>query len=101
MDLGKGVGACPQNAAKSATMVLPMSTLIICPVCDTHYEIAAAFPPEGRKVRCTKCTHVCRAVPVGPAAQAAMQPQPSPAPQAPQMQPAPPAPPAPWEEPGP
>lgn len=42
-------------------MVLVMSTVIICPVCDTRYEIAASIPPEGRKVRCSKCTHVWQA----------------------------------------
>ena len=41
-----------------------MATLIICPVCDTRYETAAVFPPEGRKVRCSKCTHVWQAMPV-------------------------------------
>ncbi|HSH63664.1 MAG TPA: zinc-ribbon domain-containing protein [Methyloceanibacter sp.] len=41
-----------------------MATLIICPVCDTRYETAAVFPPEGRKVRCSKCSHVWQAVAV-------------------------------------
>jgi predicted Zn finger-like uncharacterized protein len=41
-----------------------MATLIICPVCDTRYETQAVFPPEGRKVRCSKCTHVWQAKPV-------------------------------------
>jgi predicted Zn finger-like uncharacterized protein len=39
----------------------PMATLIICPACDTRYETAAVFPPEGRKVRCSKCGHVWQA----------------------------------------
>ncbi len=38
-----------------------MATLIICPNCQTRYEIAAALPPEGRKVRCSKCSHVWQA----------------------------------------
>jgi predicted Zn finger-like uncharacterized protein len=38
-----------------------MATLIICPACDTRYETAAVFPPEGRKVRCSKCGHVWQA----------------------------------------
>jgi predicted Zn finger-like uncharacterized protein len=45
-----------------------MATLIICPVCDTRYETQAVFPPEGRKVRCSKCTHVWQAKPVTEAA---------------------------------
>lgn len=36
-------------------------TLIICPSCETRYETAAVFPPEGRKVRCSKCGHVWQA----------------------------------------
>ncbi|MFZ2019968.1 MAG: zinc-ribbon domain-containing protein [Methyloceanibacter sp.] len=38
-----------------------MATLIICPTCETRYETAAVFPPEGRKVRCSKCGHVWQA----------------------------------------
>jgi predicted Zn finger-like uncharacterized protein len=38
-----------------------MATLIICPVCETRYETAAVFPPEGRKVRCSKCGNVWQA----------------------------------------
>jgi predicted Zn finger-like uncharacterized protein len=41
-----------------------MATLIICPACGTRYETQAVFPPEGRKVRCSKCTHVWQAQPV-------------------------------------
>ncbi|WP_193407072.1 zinc-ribbon domain-containing protein, partial [Methyloceanibacter methanicus] len=40
-----------------------MATLIICPACGTRYQIKAAFPPEGRKVRCAKCGHVWQAQP--------------------------------------
>ncbi|MGA9443345.1 MAG: zinc-ribbon domain-containing protein, partial [Methyloceanibacter sp.] len=40
-----------------------MATLIICPACGTRYQIKAAFPPEGRKVRCAKCSHVWQAQP--------------------------------------
>jgi len=67
-----------------------MSTLIICPACQTRYEIAAALPPEGRKVRCSKCNHVWQATavasepePAAPTPRAA-EPPPVPAPQAPQ-----------------
>jgi predicted Zn finger-like uncharacterized protein len=64
-----------------------MATLIICPVCDTRYETAAVFPPEGRKVRCSKCSHVWQAVAVtlqpaaagAPSAKPAATPQPKPA----------------------
>ena len=74
-----------------------MATLIICPVCDTRYETKAVFPPEGRKVRCSKCSHVWQAQPVAapepPAPMAPRpqaQPQPAPAARPPQPPPAPP-----------
>jgi predicted Zn finger-like uncharacterized protein len=64
-----------------------MATLIICPVCETRYETQAVFPPEGRKVRCSKCAHVWQAQPVTlppePALRMAPPPQPAAAPQAP------------------
>ena len=82
MDLGNGVGAVPNRFFfLPITMVLPMPTLIICPACGTRYETTAVFPPEGRKVRCSKCTHVWQAHPVSrPAAEAV--PQQAPMPQA-------------------
>ncbi|HLC08077.1 MAG TPA: zinc-ribbon domain-containing protein [Methyloceanibacter sp.] len=43
-----------------------MATLIICPTCGTRYEIAAVIPPEGRKVRCSKCSHIWQALPMPP-----------------------------------
>jgi predicted Zn finger-like uncharacterized protein len=43
-----------------------MATLIICPSCGTRYEIAAVIPPEGRKVRCSKCSHIWQALPMPP-----------------------------------
>lgn len=53
-----------------------MATQIICPVCETRYEVKAPFPPQGRKVRCSKCGHVWQAQPVAsvpePAAAAAV-----------------------------
>ncbi|MGA7456581.1 MAG: zinc-ribbon domain-containing protein [Methyloceanibacter sp.] len=55
-----------------------MATLIICPACDTRYETKAVFPPEGRKVRCSKCGHVWQALPVtvpSPAKPVQMTPQ--------------------------
>src|SRR5262249_34561111 len=58
-----------------------MATLIICPVCETRYEVKAAFPPEGRKVRCSKCCHVWQAQPVASA------PEPAPVVTAPSAQP--------------
>jgi predicted Zn finger-like uncharacterized protein len=75
-----------------------MATLIICPVCDTRYETKAVFPPEGRKVRCSKCSHVWQAQPVAapeppPPMAPRPQPQPQPAPAARPPQPPPAAPP--------
>ena len=33
--------------------------ILTCPACGTRYQAdEAKFPPEGRKVRCAKCTHV-------------------------------------------
>jgi predicted Zn finger-like uncharacterized protein len=58
-----------------------MATLIICPVCETRYEVKAAFPPGGRKVRCSKCGHVWQAQPVASA------PEPAPAVAVPSAQP--------------
>jgi predicted Zn finger-like uncharacterized protein len=70
------------------SMVLPMPTLIICPACGTRYETTAVFPPEGRKVRCSKCTHVWQAHPVSrPAAEAAPQQAPMPQAAAPTQRP--------------
>ena len=43
-----------------------MATVIICPSCGTRYEIAAVIPPEGRKVRCSKCSHIWQARPIPP-----------------------------------
>ncbi|MGH6832683.1 MAG: zinc-ribbon domain-containing protein, partial [Methyloceanibacter sp.] len=69
-----------------------MATLIICPVCETRYETQAVFPPEGRKVRCSKCAHVWQALPVTapvePAAQMAPFPQQAAPPPPPQPAPA-------------
>jgi predicted Zn finger-like uncharacterized protein len=53
-----------------------MATLLICPVCDTRYETQAVFPPEGRKVRCSKCGHVWQAKPVTAESAAAARPAP-------------------------
>src|SRR5512134_2112622 len=55
-----------------------MATLLICPACGTRYETKAVLPPEGRKVRCSKCAHVWQAFPVqAPPVVAAPQPAPS------------------------
>lgn len=63
MDLGEGMGP-GANPGYKAFLAFPMATLIICPVCETRYETQAVFPPEGRKVRCSKCAHVWQALPV-------------------------------------
>src|SRR5262245_57476664 len=71
-----------------------MATLLICPACGTRYEIKAVLPPEGRKVRCSKCAHVWQAFPVqappiapapqpAPTFRPAAAPMPQPAPQPP------------------
>src|SRR5262245_165109 len=87
MDLGSVWGP-GQIRSKKAILAFPMAT-IICPACGTRYEIKAVLPPEGRKVRCSKCAHVWQAKPLemtpdaGPAqkrAPAAMPPQPPPPP---------------------
>ncbi|MBI4723487.1 MAG: zinc-ribbon domain-containing protein, partial [Rhodomicrobium sp.] len=44
--------------------------IIECPACTTRYDIKAALPPEGRKVRCAKCKTEWRAMPVTGEAQA-------------------------------
>lgn len=73
-----------------------MATLIICPACDTRYETAAVFPPEGRKVRCSKCGHVWQAVAVtlqpAPAVPPMAKPAGAPQPKAQQVAPQPKAP---------
>jgi predicted Zn finger-like uncharacterized protein len=71
-----------------------MSTLIICPACGTRYEIAAVLPPEGRKVRCSKCSHVWQATGVteGARAPVAAAPRAPAPPPAPRVQPMPPRP---------
>jgi predicted Zn finger-like uncharacterized protein len=75
-----------------------MSTLIICPACQTRYEIAAVLPPEGRKVRCSKCSHVWQATSVlpepEPMVQAPAVPEPTLPPMPPYTPPPPPVPPA-------
>lgn len=65
-------------------------TVIICPACGTRYEIAAAIPPEGRRVRCSKCSHVWQATAVIEGAQP--PPMPVPRPPATEARPAPPPP---------
>jgi len=60
MELGNDMGAAAESTV-AAAFGFPMATLIICPTCETRYETAAVFPPEGRKVRCSKCGHVWQA----------------------------------------
>jgi predicted Zn finger-like uncharacterized protein len=64
-----------------------MPTIIICPACETRYEIAAELPPKGRKVRCSKCGHTWQATGVTEEGRAETEvPQsPPPQPQAPQV----------------
>ena len=88
MDLGEGMGP-GANPGYKAFLAFPMATLIICPVCETRYETQAVFPPDGRKVRCSKCAHVWQALPVTAPVEPAMQMAPFP------QQAAPPPPPAP------
>ncbi len=61
-----------------------MPTIIICPACETRYEIAAELPPKGRKVRCSKCDHTWQATGVTEEGRAATEAPWSPQPQAPQ-----------------
>jgi len=71
-------------------------TVIICPACGTRYEIAAEIPPEGRRVRCSKCAHVWQAKAVVEAPRAAPgAPGAAPKPRAPAPRPAAPPRPAP------
>ena len=72
-----------------------MATLIICPVCETRYQTQAVFPPEGRKVRCSKCAHVWQAMPVTAPAEPAFAATPSPEAAVAPQPPAPPPPPQP------
>jgi len=65
-----------------------MATVIICPSCGTRYEIAAVIPSEGRKVRCSKCSHIWQARPIPPMAEvpiAAPLPREEPPPVPPEM----------------
>jgi predicted Zn finger-like uncharacterized protein len=77
MDLGKAVSILHAGSGRvhGLKAIRPrlavMATLIICPVCHTRYEIAAVIPPEGRKVRCSKCGHVWQAMAVVGAAKPA------------------------------
>lgn len=44
--------------------------IIVCPVCDTRFLLSAtAMGPEGRDVRCAKCSHKWHAVPQEAAAE--------------------------------
>lgn len=37
--------------------------ILECPNCATRYEMSAALPEEGRKVRCARCSHIWHAMP--------------------------------------
>ena len=53
--------------------------ILTCPACATRYQTdEAKFPPEGRQVRCAKCSHVWHQAPTAPEA-----PPPEPAPEPP------------------
>lgn len=72
--------------------------LLECPSCATRYDLPAALPPNGRKVRCAKCGHVWVALPenlvnetLAPEpAMAAPEPAPPPIPEPPPPPPEPP-----------
>jgi predicted Zn finger-like uncharacterized protein len=53
--------------------------ILACPACQTRYEVdATSFPPQGRNVRCARCSHVWHAdAEIPPAA----EPEPAPPPQ--------------------
>lgn len=63
--------------------------IIACPSCTTRFSVkAAAFPAEGRKVRCARCSHVWHATmqegePTRAADRAVPTPAPTPPPQKP------------------
>src|SRR5512147_880250 len=59
--IGRRHGGCRTIDSCGRFLAFPMATLIICPACETRYETAAVFPPEGRKVRCSKCGNVWQA----------------------------------------
>jgi predicted Zn finger-like uncharacterized protein len=43
--------------------------ILTCPACATRYQTdEAKFPPEGRQVRCAKCSHVWHQAPTAPEA---------------------------------
>ena len=92
MDLGEGMGP-GANPGYKAVLAVPMATLIICPNCDTRYETKAVFPPEGRKVRCSKCSFVWQAQPVTMPEPAVKMPPPPPQPAPAARPPQPPSPP--------
>ncbi len=68
-----------------------MPTIIICPACETRYEIAAELPPKGRKARCSKSAHTGQATGLTEEGRAETEaPQsPPPQPQVPQVSQAP------------
>lgn len=53
--------------------------MLACPSCGATYEISLDVPPEGRRVRCSRCKHIWRATPdgtkAGPAEAPAGQPE--------------------------
>jgi predicted Zn finger-like uncharacterized protein len=52
--------------------------ILTCPACQTRYEVDAAnFPPQGRAVRCARCSHVWHAEADLPPA---VEPEPAPEP---------------------
>jgi predicted Zn finger-like uncharacterized protein len=63
--------------------------ILTCPACATRYQTdEAKFPPEGRQVRCAKCSHVWHQAPPAPEAPPPEAPPEPPAAAAPEPEPA-------------
>ncbi len=49
---------CSSNSPNSASPLLDHAMIIACPQCATRYTVTPeAFEPDGRKVKCTSCSH--------------------------------------------
>jgi predicted Zn finger-like uncharacterized protein len=67
--------------------------ILTCPACATRYQTdEAKFPPEGRQVRCAKCSHVWHQARTAPEAPPPEAPPEPPAAAVPEPEPAPPEP---------
>ena len=55
--------------------------ILSCPACQTRYQVdAAKFPPQGRNVRCARCSEVWHATPEAEYEPDLTEPEPDPAP---------------------